>query len=92
MELTLMDYADGKVTFDIGDINDIARIEIEVFTGDEIARVIYKDYSTDTFDSSGCRMADFYDGGYLIYDINKNVNLLEDPKWKDRKSSYDYMR
>lgn len=32
MELTLMDYANNKTTFDIGDINDIARIEIEVST------------------------------------------------------------
>ena len=88
MKLRLMDYAGGSNTFEIGDIEKIARIMITVITGDEIATVIYKDYSIEKFDSSYDRRADFFDDEYDIYDITSGLNLLDDPKFKNRKTSY----
>lgn len=88
MELRLMDYAGGSKTFEIGDIENIARITIRVITGDEIATVIYKDYSSKEFDSSYDRMIDYFDDMYDIYNITSGLNLLDDPEFKNRKSSY----
>lgn len=92
MKLELLNYMSKKMEVEIGELNDIARIDIEVVTGDEIARVIYKDYSTDEFDSdTSGRMADYPDGGYTIYNITDGTNLLDDEKWKNRKGSYEYI-
>lgn len=88
MELRLMDYAGRSKTFEIGDIEEIARITITVISGDEIATVIYKGYSSKEFDSSNSRMADFYDDEYDIYDVTSGLNLLDDPEFKNRKTSY----
>lgn len=83
-----MDYARRSKTFEIGDIQNIARISITVISGDEIATVIYKDYSSKEFDSSNNRMADFFDEEYDIYNVTSGLNLLDDPKFKRRESSY----
>lgn len=90
MELTLLDYSGKKKTFDIGDIANIARITINVVSGDEIANVIYKDYGTMSYESNTCRFIDYFDYAYDIYDIRHRLNLLNYRKWLDRKSSYDF--
>ena len=84
-----MDYQDTKVTFDIGNIEDIASIFIEVITGDEIANVLYKDCTIKVFDSSCTRIHDFYDYKYLLYDVNTRINLLNDEIFLNRETSYD---
>ena len=91
MKLTLLDYQANKTTFDIGDIDQIEKIKIVVITGDEIAHVIYKDGSEDNFDSCDCRITDYHDGAYKIYDSKKENNLLFDDGWLERKDSYDYL-
>lgn len=88
MMLKLLDYR-GRVTEeDIGDLENIARITIDVITGDEIATVIRKDYTETHYDSSNCRMDDYCDHSYEVYDFKKKENLLTDPMWQNRKSSY----
>ena len=89
MTIELMDYQNKKVTFDIGNIEDIASIFIEVITGDEIATVLYKNYTTKVFDSSCTRNFDFSDYQYLLYDVNTRINLLNDEIFLNRKTSYD---
>ena len=84
MFITIMDYRDDKTTVDVGNLEDIARMTIEVKTGDEILHVIYKNYRTRSFDSSRCRMADFYDGDFDIYDVGVGLNILDDPNFIGR--------
>ena len=94
MLLKLMDFTyENFEEFDIGNLEDIAKITIEVITGDEVAHVIYKDYSTKSFDGCGMndRLKDYHDGEYKIYDFEDNENLIDDPKWLNRKTSYDYI-
>ena len=94
MELTLMNYTNDKVSVDIGDKEDIGTIFISIISGDEIAHIIYKDFSHKWFDSNkllgGFRFMDFDDGCYMLYNINEKDNLLDNPKWINRTSSYDY--
>ena len=89
MELILYNYRGlPTVHDDIGSIEDIIRIEIEVVTGDEVATVVYDDYSIKYFDSAHDRIADYYHGSYEIYNFQTGLNLLE--SWKDRTSdTYD---
>lgn len=90
MKLRLIDYSDESKEVEIGDLKDIAVIEIKVVSGDEIAQVVYKDYTIEESDSSNIRFIDYYDGSYTVYNVKTGVNLLEDPKFKDRKTSYDF--
>lgn len=102
MELTLMNYRNDKVSVDIGDREDIGTIFISIISGDEIAHITYKDFSQKRFDSNELlgelRLMDFDDGCYMLYNINEcymlyNINekdnLLDNPKWINRTSSYD---
>ena len=92
MKLRLIDYENRGKEFEIGSIEDIARIIIEVVSGDEIAHVLYKDYTEKCFDSGEKRMYDFQDGQYEVYDFRKpnEKNLLLDRKWLNRVTSYDF--
>ena len=91
MELKLLNYRGEEKIVDIGDINDIAIIDIKVVTGDEIARVIYKDYTIEEFDSCYTRTADYSDGEYRIYDFGNEKNLIDNPRFMGRTDSYDYL-
>lgn len=51
MKLKLMDYMDRTKEFEIGDIDDILRIDIRILSGDEIAIVTYMNGDKEKFDS-----------------------------------------
>lgn len=91
MTIKLLDYKDKETLVDVGELETIGRMEIDVVSGDEILTVVYKDFTTRKFDSSSNRMMDFPDGGYMIYNANQKENALFDPRFVNRKSSYDYM-
>ena len=85
--LKIMDY-NGELTdtgVSLDKLEDILRIDIDVVTGDEIATVIYKNGKRERYDSSNCRLHDFYDCGYCLYGPNEN-RLVE---FERRTSSYD---
>lgn len=84
-----MDYQGNKTTVDI-DMDKVGAINLDIVTGDEILTVVYKDYTTERFDSSYDRRMDFNDGGYVVFNEAEGINLLEDDEWLNRKSSYDY--
>lgn len=90
MTIKLLDYARKAVNVDVGDLNDIGSMSIEVVTGDEILTVIHKDYSVEKFDSSNDRMANFFDHEYEIYNAITGLNLLEDEQFVNRTRSYWY--
>lgn len=92
MVIELMDYQRKKVTFDIGNVEDIVKIVIEVLTGDEVATVLYRNYDIKKFDSSYERTADYYDYKYIVYDAINGVNHLNDEIFLNRKDTYDLER
>ena len=90
--LKIMDYRgvvmDTKVDISSEGLEQIASIYIDIFTGDEIATVCYKDGRVEQFDSSKSRIMSFDDGGYLLYgkDEDEDINLLS--AFNRRTSSY----
>lgn len=89
MELTLLDYAGKKKTFDIGNLEDIVRIRIRIISGDEIAFVVYKNDEIKRF-ASNWAIYDFYDGEYDVYSVTSGRNLLDNPVWINRETSYSW--
>ena len=91
MNIEIMNYNDERVGVDVGE--DVAIINIQIVSGDEIAYVIYKDYSQECFDSAvllhNLRSMDFDYGEYEVYNANKENNLIDNPVWLNRKTSYD---
>lgn len=86
--IEIMDYQGKKEKVKIDNFEDVVRLEIEVLSGDEVLYVLYKDYSAEKYDSSENRTTDYNDGSYLIYDITKNIDDIDN--WSKRTSSYGY--
>ena len=89
MEMILLDYdcKEFPTGIDLDDLDDILRIDIEVLSGDEIARIIYKNGDMKQFDSGKDRMVDYPDNEYCIYQAGVK-NEIDD--WLKRVNSYDY--
>lgn len=85
--ISIMDYKGKKTKVKIDNFENVIKLEIEVLSGDELLYVLYKDYSTERYDSSDNRFMDYSDAYYCIYDTTKNIDYLD--KWKKRTSSYD---
>ena len=90
MIIKLFNYDGEEKQFEIGDINNIGRMFIEVISGDEVLNVIQKDYSINRYDSSESRCEDFCDGGYDVFYPKENINLLESKEFIDR-GSYKFL-
>lgn len=86
MKLKLMDYMDRTKEFEIGDFDDILRIDIRILSSDEIAIVTYMNGDKEKFDSCNTRTTDLYDGEYCLYSRYEG-NMFE--AFSKRKSSYD---
>ncbi|NLV90069.1 MAG: hypothetical protein GX032_01155 [Tenericutes bacterium] len=86
-EIEIMDYNNIRKIAKVEDFDNVVRLEIKVLSGDEILKILYKDYSVKAFDSATNRFEDHLDAYYCIYDITKNINHLD--KWNKRTSSYD---
>ena len=88
-ELILLDYECNEfhTGVDLENLDDILRIDIEVLSGDEIARIIYKNGDMKEFDSNKERTMDFEDNEYCIYQEGVK-NEIDD--WLKRGNSYDY--
>ncbi len=87
--LILLDYdcKEFNTGIDLDDLDDILRIDIEVVSGDEIARIIYKNGDMKEFDSNNERMMDFEDNEYCIYQAGVK-NEIDD--WLKRGNPYSY--
>ena len=91
MILKLLDFKNRAKEFEIGELETIAKIDIEIISGDEIAHVVYKDYTTAHFDScAGGRIIGYPDGDYELYNCTNQVDFLHDPKWISRRTSYSF--
>ena len=88
MNFELLDFASNRITFDVGDLDNIARMYITVISGDEVLTVIYKDYNVEIFDSSNDRLHYFFNDEYDIYNPDIDIDLLECRSFIERESSY----
>lgn len=89
-ELILLDFDNNetKTGVDLNNLDDVLRIDIRVISGDEIARITYKNGEVKTFDgTTEPRYADFNDGEYCIYQIGVKNRI---DKWLKRKSSEEW--
>lgn len=85
-EIIIRDYAGKTTKINVEKFENVLKIDVTVISGDEILRVLYEDLSEITYDSSDCRIMDFYDGYFSIYKKGK-LDLID--KFSKRISSYD---
>ena len=91
MTIKLLNYRGVPVEVDIGDFNNVARMTMEVVSGDEVLNVMYKNYDVKIFDSSDDRTMNFHDYEYEVYCFdNSGPNILDNEKFMNRTSSYWY--
>lgn len=89
MTVKLLDYKGNATNVEVGDINNIGAMRIKVLSGDEVLTVIHKDdYSISEFDSCVCRINDYFDEEYEVYNVVTGVNLFEDKAFMERTNSY----
>lgn len=89
-ELILFDFDNNKTKtgIDLNNLDDVLRIDICVISGDEIARITYKNGDIKVFDgTTEPRHMDFDDGEYCIYQAGVKNDIDE---WLKRKNSYDW--
>lgn len=72
---------------DLENLEDIEAICIMVITGDEVAKVLYTNGESKTFDSCNYRTMDFFDEYGCIYKKDK-FNFIDE--FLKRKDSYDF--
>lgn len=88
MKLKLFSYDKIPHEYEIGNLEDITSIDIDVITGDEVATVQYANADSVILDTAADRFMDYFDDSYIVYNKNEGINLLNDSKWVNRKSSY----
>ena len=88
MTIKLFDYCANVVEVNVGDIETIGSMHIDVITGDEVLTVIRKVFTVEKFDSCNSRLVDYPDWAYVIYDSDTGVNLLENEIFINRTKSY----
>lgn len=89
-ELILLDFDNNetKTGIDLDDLSEVLRIDIRVISGDEMARITYKNGEVKTFDgTTEPRLMDFDDGEYCIYQTD-GINRIDE--WLKRKDSTEW--
>ena len=96
MTIKLLNYLGVPVEVDIGDFNNVARMTMDVVTGDEVLIVLYKNYDVKIFDSDdgdNKRTVDVHDNKYEVYYFgNQGPNILDNEEFINRTSPYWYER
>lgn len=65
MKFKIYDYNDKATVVEIPD-KPIDRIEVTILSGDETGIVYFKDGTTQSFDASESRWADYFDNSYIV--------------------------
>ena len=90
MKLKIMNCYEDEIEVDIGELDNIAEIQIRVLSGDEILIATKKDGTTIEEDSDRhFRTMSFFDGEYTIYDSAKGINRIEE--WRKRQDSNEWV-
>ena len=90
MKLEIMNCFMDKIVVEIGELEDIDRIDVLVLSGDEILKVTKKDgaYIEEDSDRHN-RCMSFYDGEYTIYDQRRGIDRIKE--WEKRKDPNDWV-
>ena len=85
--LEIMNYQGKKVKtkINLDKLDEIFMIIISICSGDEMAKVFYKNGTIETYDSSDDRVMDFDDGEYVLFSPTEN-HIKE---FKNRTTTYD---
>lgn len=88
MIVKLFEYREHYVLVEVGNIETIDRMIITVISGDEVLTVMYKDGTERDYDSSDCRVMNFLDFQYEIYNDKTGVNKFNNKEFMNRTNSY----
>lgn len=88
MTVKLLDDHRREIVVDVGDVENIARMIMNVYDGNEVLTVIYKNYEVKKFYSvrgcDGC--CDEYD----VYNMSCGRDLTNDETFVNRKTPYSW--
>lgn len=88
MRVKILDYKNNETAVNIGNLDEIYLVVMQVVTGDEELTVIYNDGSMKHFYSNSELKEEHIDEYYIVY-MPYIRNFLKDENWINRKSSYD---
>ena len=88
MRVKILDYKNNETAVNIGNLDEIYLVIMQVITGDEELIVIYNDGSMKHFDSCSELKEEHIDEYYIVY-MPYIRNFLTDENWINRKSSDD---
>lgn len=81
--LLLFDYKHRPTKLiDISELPEIRSICISEISGDEVAEIVYVNGDEKKIDSSDERLIDYVDIEYVIYDIDKGIDCID--QFKER--------
>ena len=81
--ITLVNYINKKSTFKIKDFEKVFMIEINIISGDEVAKIIYNDKKIVYLDSGENRTVSFNDGSYVLpLELLDNFNKYKGDSYK----------
>lgn len=93
--LIVYDYDNHKTVIKLKDgytTNDIEKIVVSIFSGDETGEIVYKDGTEQQFDAftNSRRYQNFFDGEYTVEDIPLWLNF--EPNEDDPFDTFAYQR
>ena len=62
----LLDYTDKPKRYTIENFENVFLLHFRIISGDGVLTIIYKNYTTKTFDSGDWRLCDFDDGEWYL--------------------------
>ncbi len=89
MDIKILEYNNDVTVKTIDNFDEVEQIFINVISGDEELVIVYKDDSTKVVNPGRAnRYEDYIDYIYVIYDKNESINLIDNPRFMNRKDSY----
>ena len=89
MDIKILEYNNDVTVKTIDNFDEVEQIFINVISGDEELVIVYKDYSTKVVNPGRANLyEDYIDYIYVIYDKNESINLIDNPRFMNRKDSY----
>lgn len=89
MDIKVLKYNGDVTVKTINNFDNVDMMLITVISGDEELFISYKDDTAEVVDpGKATRFMDYVDYVYVIYDADKSKNLIDNPIFMDRTSSY----
>lgn len=89
MDIKVLKYNGDVTVKTIDNFDEVDMMLITTISGDEELFISYKDDTTEVVNPGKAnRYEDYIDYIYVIYDADKSKNLIDNPIFMDRTSSY----